>query len=113
MKLVLNKAPGISASFSIVPVTDEKSWVGWGYRNSEASGVILGTCFELPRNSVYWLPADNIQSMEGLLGPRKGIRHSKEICSSNFLILLTSIYMTYSSGDSIQGLTYVGQVFCD
>lgn len=42
MKSVLNKAPGISVSFSIVPVTDERSWVGWGYRNSEASDVIPG-----------------------------------------------------------------------
>lgn len=113
MKLVLNKAPGISASFSVDPVMDERSWVRWGYRNSEASGVILGTCPELPKDSVYWLPANNIQSTEGLVGPRKGIRHPKEMCSSNFLILLTSIYMTYNSRDSIQGLIYVGQVFYD
>lgn len=72
-----------------------------------------GTCFELPKDSVYWLPANNIQSTEGLVGPRKGIRHPKEMCSSNFLILLTSIYMTYNSRDSIQGLIYVGQVFYD
>lgn len=111
MKLVLNKVPGVSASFSVDPVMDERNWVGWGH--SEASGVILGTCSELPRDSVYWFPADNIQSTEGLVGPRKGIRHPKEMSSSNFLILLTSIYMTYSSRDSVQGLTYVGQVFYD
>lgn len=97
---MLNKVALISASFSIVSMMAERSWIGWGYRNRQTcGGIMLGTCAKMPRDSVYWLPSDNIQFMERLVGLMRGMWHQQDMCQPNFLILLTSSNVIYSSGE--------------